>query len=296
MNIRINALLAMSGLLVAAQHSQATLLLEETFETYTANTSLAGANSPTLGWTSAWATTKYSADGYNALYYTQDNSGNKGAQLTNVTGVAFAQASRGFTAGTLADGNEYWFSVNVDGWTTGNVGVSFGNGAFDPEKMNNMWLEGHNVAGDDAGFGFLLNNNDGSGDAGFGAKAIRTAYWGTDAKIQTDGGTTDILVGSGGDAEYVGKLNLVANGGNDSITLYQSNGLGGLVIVSTLTVDLDNTLIDTFTITGNEQNAYYDDIRLGTTLGDVSSLTIIPEPSTYAMLFALTSVMVRRRG
>ena len=63
---------------------------------------------------------------------------------------------------------------------------------------------------------------------------------------------------------------------------------------STLSVDFDQSLFDTISIGG--ANGHVDEIRIATTFADAFTATVVPEPSSFALVgLGALALLARRR-
>lgn len=226
------------------------------------------------------------------VYKDLATSGNSVRSDTNKNNDNFARPITASlpTTGTL------WFSFLANklqnNFSAAEGGIVIGN-----QQVNTTRVLDDNASTGLAGFGIApttSGNNwtpyawDGSsefvGDAVFG--------------VPTNGSQTNLLIG---------KIEFDAgSGGADVFTAYHYDNAAASVtdnesnliaIASSLEVDMNQSTLDTLSMT-RQVNTHYDEIRIGTSLGEVLGLApTIPEPSSILMGLAGLGLMVaRRRG
>ena len=290
-----------AGLALGLATAHASLEIEEQFD-YTAG-DLAGNGTGTTGLAGNWTSPvvgpgkgdwEVMASGLSFTDHLSDAGGS--AERNAASGSDYAQVEISAAAQTnlLADGSTAYFSFLV-GFPGGNAET------FD----NHTFYIGTNDTPDSAadpvtttggsGFGFAIDGANGNN----GPRPLRAFTMDNGSSTLSAGDIGDVPDESSPTQLIVGQLDWVANGGNDTLTLWNvadpTIGLGTNSV--SMTADLDQSLFDTLTIASKQNNVVFDEIRFGTTLGDVSTVAV-PEPSSYALLagmFGLTLVMLRRR-
>ena len=198
---------------------------------------------------------------------------------------------RAITA-NLASGSELWFSVLANklqnNFSAAEGGLVIGNqGVGNPRILLNDGtdgLQGFGIAPTTAGNTWTAYGWNGStqlvGDAAL--------------TVPTNGSEVHLLVG------HVSFD--TGSGGTDEFTLYDYQLNAGSVtggtlnpIASTLEVNVTQASLDTLSLT-RQVNTAWDEIRIGTSLSDVLGSSVIPEPSTAALVGAgLLALGLRRR-
>lgn len=91
----------------------------------------------------------------------------------------------------------------------------------------------------------------------------------------------------------VGQIDWVADGGNDTLSLYNILDVNTALPApfATMSADLDQSLFDTIAV-GSAQVSALDEIRFGAALTDVG---LIPEPASLALLGLGCLLAIRRK-
>lgn len=286
-----------------AGNVSAAVYVSESFD-YTAGT-VNGTQSGGTGMIGAWdgSTTSvmYSIDTSNAI----DVSGITGlsasaGKLQRNSAPGAAQISRGLTATAItnltADNSTIYFSLLLENnrFSTGNANDSFlistaavplGEAGNDPITIAGGEAFGVAFTGQGVDEGGSIDIRGIAIDGGVGAKSTGLI------NDPGSGGVSD-----GGDTYFiVGKIDWVANGGSDTLSLYNVTDTTAPLpaAFATITADIDNSNIDTLAF-GGEQIGAFDEIRIGTELADVG---VVPEPSSTALLGlgGLALILRRRR-
>jgi hypothetical protein len=219
-------------------------------------------------------------------------------KLTRNSAPGAAQVSRGLDgtaiANLTADNSSIYFSIILQNnrFSTGNANDSFiistaavpiGEAGNDPITIAGG--EGFGVAFSGLGaspggsidiFGLAI-------DGGTGAKSTGLI----------DSGITGSTTAA--DTYFiVGRIDWVANGFSDTLTLYNVTDTTAPLpaAFATILADIDNSNISTLAFAG-EQVGAFDEIRIGTQLSDVG--VIIPEPSSILLLSLSGLFLLRRR-
>ena len=196
-----------------------------------------------------------------------------GRKLERTSNGGVEQLFRAVSA-DLDSHSSLWFSVLYD--TSSNGGFGITTDGFDGNQ--NPVMSGTSGSG----FAFVHNGD-----------TLTAQTFVSGSRSQSGG----VNISSAGVLYLVGEVIFDNNGGSDTFNLYDATGgttVGAALF--TLTADVDQTLLDTIAITTNRGPAY-DEIRIGTAAADLG-ISLVPEPSTFAMLAglsALASVMIRRR-
>lgn len=293
---------AIAAIALVGNSTNAALHVSESFD-YTAGTvngTQGGGTGMTGNWDGSTTNVMYSIDTSNAI----DVSGITGlsasaGKLQRNSAPGAAEISRGLTATAItnltADSSTIYFSILLENnrFSTGNANDSFviststvplGTAGNDPIDI---------AGGEGFGVAFTGRDVDENGSIDIRAIAIDGGSGAKSTGLINDPGTGG--VSDGGDAYFiVGKIDWVANGGNDTLTLYNVTDTTAALpsAFATITADIDNSNIDTLAFAG-EQIGAFDEIRIGTELADVG---VVPEPSTTALLgLGGLALILRRR-
>ncbi len=199
---------------------------------------------------------------------------------------------RGITAtldGTVGGTGEIWFSFLANrlqnNFDAGREGVAITNGVVSAAQFDNINASGLH------GFGIAATAGSPTGTAytAWGWNGISAVSGTSSLTVPVNGSQTNLLVGQ---IEYG-----AGTGGLDIFTFYNYELNNGSVIggtldeITSIEVDVDESLLDTLNVT-RQVNTAYDEIRIGTTLDSV--IVAIPEPTT-ALLGGLSMLLLLRR-
>ena len=251
------------------------------------------------GWDGSTTNVMYSIDASNAIDVSGINGlSASGPKLQRNSAPGAAQISRGLTASAItnltANGTIY-FSIILENnrFSTGNANDSFliSTSAVPIGTAGNDPID---IAGGEAfGVAFTGQGVDEGGSIDIRGIAIDGGVGAKSTGLINDPGTGG--VSDGGDTYFiVGKIDWVANGGNDTLTLYNVTDTTAALptAFATITADIDNSNISTLAFAG-EQIGAFDEIRIGNDLADVG---VVPEPSTTALLgLGGLALILRRR-
>lgn len=290
-----NVLLSVAALPLAVSATLADALVYEGFDYVDDGTTLLGTTTLNggTGFSGAWVTTDTVA-GSDAYYQIDDSAVTPWGSLSQTGSALRRQQTGGIeslsrainvgdgTGGTvdLDAQDELWFSLLVG--TRGTTQFAIGSGGFADGGGGNGAMGG---TGD--GFGIsMTGNQDGT---------VSAARW-TAGGGRSRGNTVNL-----GDTTqfFAGQIIWGTGGGNDVLNLYvvgEDLQIDTSTISSTVSGNVDETQLSVVTLSTN-RGPTLDEIRIGYTAADVG-ITIVPEPSTYAMLaglLAMSSLMIRRR-
>ena len=274
MSLKVNQLVLAVAVLSVGINSYAQQVVYEGFD-YVPGSNLASQNGGT-GWGGAWTTNQitnsaavHSVAG--ALAF--DGLEVSGASAARVFRSGQSTASRVLSPASVAaitnDGSTVWFSVLVNADVGDGQHVNtFGTIVFGNQQLNATGIGTNNGSG----IG-IANNGDGFG-VGFG---------GTNGSFETamvqgvtfeNGNLTQSIADRevvGTDtALLVGKIDWAANGSADMMTVYLVDDIASPlnVVLTTMTIDVDQTQFDTISIADGQTSAF-DEIRFGATMADV---------------------------
>jgi hypothetical protein len=293
---------AIAALAIVGNTSNAALYVSEGFDysSGTVDNSQNGGTGMTGAWNGSTTNIMYSIDTSNAI----DVSGITGltataGKLQRNSAPGAAQISRGLdgtaTTNLTADNSTIYFSIILENnrHSTGNANDSFiisslavpiGTAGNDPIDI---------AGGEGFGVAFTGQGVDAGGSIDIRAIAIDDGVGAKSTGLINDPGSGG--VSDGGDAYFiVGKIDWVANGGSDTLTLYNVTDTTAALptAFATITADIDNGNINTLAFAG-EQIGAFDEIRIGTELADVG---VVPEPSSTALLgLGGLALILRRR-
>lgn len=285
-----------------ATSASADLYVSESFDYAggTVNGTQAGGTGMTGAWDGSTTNVMYSIDAGNAI----DVSGitgltASGPKLQRNSAPGAAEIARGLDgiaiANLTANGTTIYFSIILENnrFSTGNANDSFlistaavpiGEAGNDPVTI---------AGGEAFGVAFTGQGVDESGSIDIRGVAIDDGVGAKSTGLINDPGSGGVA--DGGDTYFiVGQIDWVANGGLDTLTLYNvtDTTVALPTAFATITADIDNSNIDTLAFAG-EQIGAFDEIRIGTTLEDVG---VVPEPGSLALLAAGSLLIgVRRR-
>ena len=189
-------------------------------------------------------------------------------------------------SGAMPTSGEMWFSILANKLQN-NFSAAEGGFVIGNQQVNNTRV---------------LNDNGSTGLQGFGIAPTTagnnwTAY-GWDGSSQTVGGASLGVATNGSETNLlVGKVEFDAGtGGADIYTLYQYQLNAGSITGGTLNeitsieVDVDQSTLDTLSLT-RQVNSAYDEIRIATTLDEALG---VPEPGSLTLL-GLGGLLIARR-
>lgn len=280
--------LPLVALALTAVSAHATLVIYEPFDYSTG--ALAG-NGSVMGLAGSWSSSgsnQQSVVSPGLSFPGLSTTGNA-ARRTSAPGGAESSVTISASAVTslTADGSTIYFSLLVrnDRFSVSNENLVFtiGSGALvvpGSDKQNPTIIGGE-------GFGIHLDGNTDGGSTIdiFGYQIDDGVASQSTGKVDNDATVNTFMI--------VGRIDWVANGGNDTLTLWNvtdpTTGLPGSSF-ATMSADLDQSLFDTLAIE-SQQVATIDEIRFGTTLASVG---VVPEPSA-ALLGGLGALLLLRR-
>lgn len=194
--------------------------------------------------------------------------------------------NRGITA-SLSGGGEIWFSFLANrlqnNFDAGREGIAITNGTVSSAQFDNISATGLH------GFGIAATGGSGSAWTAWGWNGTTAVSGAASLTVPTNGSQTNLLVGH---IEYG-----AGTGGSDVFSFYNyllNDGSvvdGTLDLVTSIEVDVDESLLNTLNVT-RQVNTAYDEIRIGTTFDSV--VLAIPEPST-ALLGGIGMLFLLRR-
>lgn len=186
--------------------------------------------------------------------------------------------SRPVTA-SLASGSELWFSILANKLQN-NFNAAQGGFVIGNQAVNNPRVYQDTGSTGLAGFG-VAPTSSGNNWTAYAWNGSSQSAGDAALTVPTNGSQVHLLVG---------KIEIDVSGETDRYTLYDYQLNAGSVsggtlsaIASPLLVDVDETTLDTLSLT-RQVNTAYDEIRIGTTLDDVLGQQVIPEPGTLALL------------
>ena len=236
---------------------------------------------------------------YGTLSSTGGSVGGLNANVNRFGGARAISTSALAGNGLLDDGATLWFSLEVGYGTGGNttnarLGFALANSQFSASNFR------YNINDEAAQLGrglgltlgrFPLPPTNAQTNGVVTATLFRDATTGTGFAGNVFGTSTASLYGAGQYGLIVGKITWGA-GATDTIELYQpSTSLSLGPVISTLTVDVDQSTFDTITWARGDL-VLMDEIRFGATYADV---TPVPEPSSLGLLSIAGLVLLRRR-
>lgn len=283
---KLLTLTTLAGFAIATS-AQAALLVYEPFDYSTG--ALAG-NSGATGLSGNWSSSGSNQQSVVSpgLSFTGLSTTGNAARRTSAPGGAESNVSLTSSAVTslTADNSTIYFSLLVrnDRFSVANENLAFVFGSG-PLVVPSSDKQNPTISGGE-GFGIHLDGNTDGGSTIdiFGYQIDDGVASQSSGKID-NGTSVDTFM-------LVGQIDWVANGNNDTLSLWNvadpTVGLGSSF--AAMTADLDQSLFDTLAVE-SQQVGTIDEIRFGTTLSDVG---VIPEPST-ALLGGLGLLFLLRR-
>lgn len=207
--------------------------------------------------------------------------GNVSLTRTSAPGAGEVNRTLNGTAitGLTQDNSTIYFSVLVRPrfYSIGNENFTF---AFGTSAFSDPNPKPPTMTGGEA-FGFIMSGYNNGNDESIDFHAY-----------QVDGGSPSISAAELDNPPrtsitymILGQIDWVANGGNDTLSLYNILDVNAPLppAFATLSADLDQALFDTIAI-GSAQVSSLDEIRFGSELSDVGIASAVPEPSSCVLM------------